>query len=229
MYRKIFFSIFLILCVSSTVFSQNPPSNLSEKRDSLPNLDDILKGVETRYLSTTDFTAQFFQKSTIKAMDITDHASGILQIKRPGMMRWEYEIPEKQIIITDGKDLWIYRPDDKQVMVGKAPSYFGGGKGAGFLSDIKLIRNDFSVTLESINDPDSYVLKLVPNEKKFDIAMIHLYVSKKTYDISKVISFNSAGDETYIEFDKFQFNRNPDDSLFRFTIPEGTDILQLED
>jgi len=26
------------------------------------------------------------------------------------MMRWEYEKPERQVIITDGKKLWIFRP-----------------------------------------------------------------------------------------------------------------------
>ena len=31
---------------------------------------------------------------------------------------------DNQIIITNGKKLWIYKPDDNQVMLGRAPAFF---------------------------------------------------------------------------------------------------------
>src|SRR5512139_1321965 len=103
--------------------------------ENLPPLDYILKEVEKRY-TATQFAADFLQESTIKAMEITDFASGRLYVRYPGMMRWEYEKPERQVIITDGQKLWIYRPQDNLVMVGGAPVFFRDGKGASFLSDI---------------------------------------------------------------------------------------------
>ena len=57
-------------------------------------------------------------------------------------MRWEYETPDRQTIITDNKTLWIFRPEDNQVMIGKAPSFFEGGKGFSFLSNMKLIQQE---------------------------------------------------------------------------------------
>ncbi|MEJ2100325.1 MAG: outer membrane lipoprotein carrier protein LolA [Desulfobacterales bacterium] len=106
------------------------------------SVDQILDRIEKKY-TNSEFSADFIQRSYLKAMDIIDQASGKVYIKYPGKMRWEYEKPDRQIFITDGEKLWVYRPDDNQVQVGKAPSFFRGGKGASFLSDITLIRQKF--------------------------------------------------------------------------------------
>ena len=78
--------------------------------------EKILEKLEVRY-NTADFSADFFQESTLKALDITDTASGKVWFKHPGMMRWEYKTPENYAIISDGKNLWIYRPEDNQVVI----------------------------------------------------------------------------------------------------------------
>ena len=127
------------------------------------SVDQILERIEAIY-TASEFSARFIQASTIKAMDITDSASGLLFIKYPGKMKWEYQEPESQIIVTDGDQLWMYRPADNQVMLGKASSFFSEGKGAGFLSDIRLLRKDFDIILEDIRFGDYYNLKLVPRE-----------------------------------------------------------------
>ena len=114
--------------------------------ESNPALDQILEGMEKKYANSS-FSARFLQQSTIKAMELTDSASGRVYISHPGKMRWEYEQPDRQIIITDGYKLWIYRPEDNQVMTGRAPEFFRDGKGASFLSDIKLLREKFDIVL----------------------------------------------------------------------------------
>ncbi|GBC60881.1 outer membrane lipoprotein carrier protein LolA [Desulfonema ishimotonii] len=192
------------------------------------SVDDILNHVEQRYTGP-GFTARFTQKSTIKAMDITDMAEGRVSIKRPGMMRWEYEKPEKQIIITNGASLWVYRPEDNQVMVGSAPAYFGDGKGASFLSDIRTVREKFTVSLEKGEDPACYRLKLLPKDQTLDISAIWLSVSVKEFNVEQIITHNSYEDETLIEMQQLQFNRDIDDAVFSFDIPEGADIVQLEE
>jgi outer membrane lipoprotein carrier protein len=190
-------------------------------------LNKILDSLEKRYAGT-GFSADFYQESTLKEMDITDTAGGKIFVRPPGKMRWEYNTPEKQIIITDSKKLWIFRPEDNQVMVGEAPAFFGEGKGASFLSDMKSIRKSFSILPEIIDTKEHYVLKLEPIQKKIDITKIYLTVSKKTFEIEKIVTFNSYGDRTRIRLRHFNFRRVMDDSMFRFTIPEGVDVLQLD-
>lgn len=189
--------------------------------------DEILDGIENRYAGP-GFAADFFQESTLKEMGVTDIASGMIFVKRPGMMRWEYEKPEKQSIITDSEKLWIYRPEDNQLMVGEAPSYFGDGKGASFLSDMKQVRKKFTISLEFSDNPLFYLLKLVPVRKNIDLNEIYLTISKKTFDIEKIVTFNAFGDKTRITLSRFDFTRTRDDSFFRFSPPKGVDVLQLD-
>ncbi len=213
----------LMLCSSRPVFCDNgtaSPSPPSMK------LEDIISRVESRY-DVTGFSATFYQESTLTAMQITDTAEGTAKFKRPGMMRWEYVKPERQQIITDGKTLWIYRPDENQVMLGSALAVFGDGKGASFLCDIRTLRKKFEIAFEG-EDDENYVLNLAPREKSLELSKILLFISKKTFDAVKVATFTVYGDQTLIKLSNIIFNKDLDNHLFTFEIPEATDILKLE-
>ncbi len=197
-------------------------------------LEKVLDGLERRY-SSPSFAAEFNQESTLKAMDITDTASGTVMVKRPGMMRWEYATPEPQTIVTDGDSLWIYRPEDNQVMLGKAPAFFKDGKGAGFLSDIKLLREKFDISMEEgyanrdIADKDSdYRLKLEPRDPSLELAAIFIAVDSETFLVKNIVTLNPYEDETRIRMGNYNFDVTLEDDLFHFKIPQGVDILELE-
>jgi outer membrane lipoprotein carrier protein len=226
----VFYAIVLISVLIPLSFGGPQHLNAADETNPL-TVNQILDRVESKY-TNSKFSADFFQKSTIKAMDIADMASGKVFIKYPGMMRWEYEKPDKQIIITDADKLWIYRPEDNQVMTGKAPTFFRDGKGASFLSDIRLVRQKFDISLEDGEKTESdmfYYLKLVPHERTMDISKIRLLISKNTFNVLQVITQNSYGDETRIDLINSAFGVDLDDSLFSFSIPEGTDVLQIDE
>ena len=212
------------------LFAMALSSSAHAEEAALPakSIDEILERVEQIYTASS-FSASFIQASTIKAMEITDSASGKLYVQYPGKMRWEYLKPESQLIVTDGVQLWMYRPEDNQVMLGQASTFFSEGKGAGFLSDIRLLRKDFDITLEAIRFGDYYNLKLVPLEKNWDIAYVHLLISKITFHIAQVFTYNAYDDVTRIELVDPQFDESFDDAFFTFKIPQGVDILRLDD
>ena len=223
----------LILCMlmALTIATIAVASDTAKQKDQAGTLnmtvDQVLDEVEKVYTSA-GFSADFIQASTIKAMEITDSASGRLMVKYPGKMRWVYQSPEEQIIVSDGEHLWIYRPEDNQVLRGQASSFFGDGKGAGFLSDIRRIRDDFHITLEDIRFGESYSLMLVPRQKTWDLVRINLLVSKQNYYITQVYTYNAYEDVTRIEFSNLEFNDTMEPSLFEFKMPPNVDILELE-
>jgi outer membrane lipoprotein carrier protein len=182
-----------------------------------------------KHYAGNSFKAEFVQESTVKAMEITDFASGKIMVRYPGKMRWEYEKPEKQVIITDGFKLWIYRPADNQVMTGSAPAFFSDGKGASFLSDIALIRKKFNISLVESKDDFFYELNLKPLEKTLDVNDIRLSVTKTTFTVIRVVTYNSYGDENRIEFLNHEFKADLKDALFSFEAPEGADVLQMDE
>ena len=226
--RILFLLLFFFFSGQLSLAYQLSSKTASTSDDASFSLDEIITRVEKHY-SGTGFSAQFTQMSTIKAMDITDTASGKAIFKRPGKMRWEYETPERQIIITDGNTLWIFRPDDNQVMIGKAPSFFKGGKGFSFLSDMKEIRQKFDIRLEEKAPEGFFVLTLFPKEKTYDVVKIQLIISKKVFDIVEIKTYNSYGDETWFGFSNIQFKQKIDDSLFHFNIPKDAEVLNLDE
>jgi outer membrane lipoprotein carrier protein len=150
-------------------------------------------------------------------------------VRYPGMMRWEYEKPERQAIITDGHKLWIYRPLDNQVMTGNAPVFFRDGKGASFLSDIRLVRQKFTITLHPPEGEYLYELRLVPREKTLNISQIRLYVVPRAFTIARIVTLDDYGDDTRIDIVNPQFNVELDPALFKFDIPKGADVQKIDE
>lgn len=185
----------------------------------------IMEQLENRY-GGKNFSARFKQESTLKAMDITDTASGKAWFKDPGMMRWEYKKPQSHVIITDGKTLWIYRPEDNQVVLGDATHYFGNGKGASFLADFGLLSQAFDVTLTE-SEQDRYRLKMLPRKKNLDLSVIYLIIEKQSLDIKQVVTENVYGDITRIYFNDLKFDPEMKDALFNFKIPPGADVVRM--
>jgi len=198
------------------------------------SLNKALTVIETRYRKAS-FCADFYQESTLQAMDMTDTASGHAKFKWPGMMYWTYDKPEKQFIITNGDDLWIYRPSDHQVMKGKSPDYFGCGKGGSFLTDIGLLRSSFDISWTQTDDPNVSNIKpplkvivLTPQKKHPDFDKLYLVFHPETGDIKEIVTLNAYHDRTRIQFTNVKFNQSITDNTFSFSIPDGTDVVHLE-
>ncbi len=190
---------------------------------------DILDRVQHRY-AAGDFEADFVQESHLKAMGIVDTAKGHLYFGRPGTMRWHYKTPEEYLIITDGDTVWIYRPAENQVMLGRAVDYFGSKKGTDFFTKPGELSREFILELapKEFHEKDRYVLRLVPKRERPSLAELYLFVSKETFDIVQAVTYNAFGDKTTIRFDSYRFDQGLNSSLFVFEIPNGAEVLQLQ-
>jgi outer membrane lipoprotein carrier protein len=196
--------------------------------ETLPPVEYVLKELEKRYTGS-QYSAEFLQESTIKTMEITDFAQGRLYVRHPGMMRWEYQKPERQVIVTDGRQLWIFRPQDNLVMTGSAPAFFRDGKGASFLSDIGLIRKKFQITIARAEGEYLHELRLTPLEQTINISEVRLFVTPRSYNIVRIVTMSPYGDDTRIDIINPQFNVTLEPSLFSFDIPPGADVQKIDE
>jgi outer membrane lipoprotein carrier protein len=80
--------------------------------NTLPNIHSIAQGVDERYNRLRTLQAAFTEIYRGGGMDRTE--SGVLWLKRPGKMRWEYRSPREKLFLSDGKDAWFYVPGDRQ-------------------------------------------------------------------------------------------------------------------
>jgi outer membrane lipoprotein carrier protein len=185
-------------------------------------LEKLLNRIESKY-SNRDFSVGFTQISTLRAINVIDKAYGKAFFRYPGRMRWEYLSPEKNEIITDGENLWIYRPGENQVVKGKSKNFFITGSGGAFLSDISMMRKFYRLSIEK-TDSSFINLLMIPKKKLPDVASIRIRIAKDNNEINRIITSNIYGDTTELKFNDIKFKKL-DDSLFRFSIPAGTDII----
>ncbi len=190
-----------------------------------PGVDDWLTRLENRYQS--GFSANFYQKSTLQAMGIDDEAGGKALFSPPGRMRWIYEQPEPYSIITDGNTVWIYRPAERQVMMGQADSYFGGGGGTSFLSDIKRLRSQFDATIDETSTEETVVLRLVPVDGSLGFSSVYLKINRRSETVKEVVTYNAYQDRTLIRFSQVKMAPEVKRQDFQFTVPAGTETLML--
>ncbi len=189
---------------------------------------DLLKQIQNTY-GCGSFQARFEQTSTLKAMDITDTASGRAYFMEPGKMRWEYVEPEPQQIITDGTRLWIFKPQENQVLAGDVSDLFGDGQGVSFLAAISTIEEKNQVSIDQNRQkPGYYTLKLVPENKTADLEAIYFYVSRQSGLVQELETINVYDDLTRIVFSDIQLGGAIDAALFAFSPPEGADVMQLD-
>ncbi|WP_300457698.1 outer membrane lipoprotein carrier protein LolA [Desulfobacula sp.] len=187
--------------------------------------EDVLTAIEKKYAGK-DFKADFTQISRLDALDITERASGSASFSHPGKMKWEYMEPEHHEIITNGKWLWIFRPQENQVMKGDAAQFFKSGAGGAFLSDISLVRKNYSITIKQVTT-DYVAIELVAKKQTPEISSIVIRISKKTNEIVRVVSYNPYDDTTLFEFTHIQFGKI-DPEVFEFKAPQGVDIINMD-
>src|SRR5882724_5101800 len=78
---------------------------------SAPDVKTILNRLETRYRSARTLKVTFLERYIENGRSVRIEA-GIAYFRRPGKMRWEYESPEKNLFLVDGKSAWFYVPAD---------------------------------------------------------------------------------------------------------------------
>lgn len=76
-------------------------------RDELKTFTTGLKGLD----------GQFSQQVLNKDGKLKESSSGRVALSAPRLFRWEYTKPYEQLIVADGKKVWIYEPDLKQATV----------------------------------------------------------------------------------------------------------------
>jgi outer membrane lipoprotein carrier protein len=197
-------------------------------RSQVPSLEEIVAKVQKQYDTHEDFKANFVQESMVKSLGKKQVSEGTVSFKKPGKMRWNYQKPFRQEIISDGKTLWNYRVEDKQVMVGQMSQAVQGKVPSTFLAGLGNLQRDFQarwVKEPSASEP--YSLELTPQDIQGSLEKLFLLVDRESYQILQARIQDVMGNTTQISFSKIQFGNRLPDSLFTFTPPKGVEVFNL--
>ena len=110
--------------------------------------EEVMSRVQGQYEKSAAFQARFRQESNLKAASQTDSAAGWMYFQKPSRMRWQYETPpqQKKEVISDGRLVWMYMPQDALVMVYKLDQVLRSDLVMRFFSGIGQFQKDFNIS-----------------------------------------------------------------------------------
>ncbi len=191
--------------------------------------EEVMRKVQAQYDRTGAFQARFQQESRLKAAQQTDSAAGWMYFQRPSRMRWQYEIPpeQKKEVVSDGRLVWMYMPQDSLVMVYKLDQVLRSDLVMRFFSGIGQVPKDFNI---SWNRPpregESLVIDLFPKKEQPELKRLTLTINPKTYLVDKLAFSNALGEETRFAFFQMKLDIKLAPDFFTFTPPPGVQVVR---
>lgn len=191
--------------------------------------EEVMKQVQAQYNKSGTFEARFEQESRLKAMQETDRASGTMYFRRPSRMRWDYELPaaQQKEVVSDGRLVWIYIPQDRMVTVYKIGQVLRSDLVLRFFSGIGQFQKDFHI---SWNKPpkegESLVIDLFPKKEQPELKRLTLTINPRTFLVERLEFTNALGEETRFAFYQTNLDAKLPGDFFTFTPPPGVEVVR---
>lgn len=199
----------------------------------------IAKRLQQKYDSAQSLSFHFQQHTVSEMGGRPQQGSGdayFLKNTKSGQMRWNYNTPDQQVLVSDGENFSMYFSHLKQMIVTNASamesqltySFFTGS--GNLTEDFLIFSPDQSVAADS---PDGAykVIKLVPKEVQNQVQDIHLFVTEDSL-IQRIEIRDHFGTMTTLNLSNIMLNSLNDMSeeqlhkLFSYTPPEDTEIIR---
>jgi outer membrane lipoprotein carrier protein len=148
---------------------------------------------------------------------------GVVSIKRPGRMRWEYKDPESKLFISDGRTFYFYVPSDRQVIVAEQDAE--RSLAARLLSGKGGILDEFSASLDEPLEEGVLRVRLVPRKEQAEVQRAFLDV-EPSGRLRSILLEDLQGNRTRFRFEGLRENTGLPDKLFRFEIPPGVEVVR---
>ena len=189
------------------------------------DLNALLKGVEQRYNRAKTLQVQFNETYSVQGR-ARKSETGLLTLRKPGRMRWDYTSPAGKLFVSDGKDVYLYTPDAHRVEKMKlkesedmhAPMAFLLGK----LDFAKEFR-DFEVKQDGAN----FLVTARGKTEKLPYDKIAMLVTPD-YQIQRLVIDGQDESVLTFRFDREKVNPQVNDSQFKFQMPAGATLVAGE-
>ena len=210
------------------------------KQDATP----LVRRFESRYRAALTLQATFLQRYSENGRIVRVEA-GTAFFRHSGRMRWEYESPEKNLFLVDGKSAWFYVPADHTVF--RVPAR----ESTDLRTPLALLAGEVKVSRvcsrvePALNEPpaspENAVLycklrgtssaqpKLEDRQESSRAAgtadAAFFEIVKATGELARVRIRDAGGVGIEFQFTNWRTNPALPDSLFRFDPPRGTAIV----
>jgi outer membrane lipoprotein carrier protein len=202
---------------------------------------------EARYRQARTLQATFLERYTENGSIVRTEA-GTAYFRRPGKMRWEYESPERDLFLVDGKTAWFYVPADHTVT--RVPAK----QSTDLRTPLALLAGEMRVSrvcaevqltaIEKAERQDHVLLRCVvrgaerqrPSRAASELTSqdsgprdaVFFEIVRDTGELVRLLIRQSGGVQIEFTFENWRLNPMLPNSFFRFEPPEGVAIVNGE-
>jgi outer membrane lipoprotein carrier protein len=187
--------------------------------DGVKDLDIFLQ--QKNNAISADFAQTIYGKKKNKT------SSGNMHISRPNKFRWQY-VGDEQLMISDGKHMYIYDKPLQQVTqkkldgtLGKSPALLLAGG-----NDVKK-----NYTVKALPDSDGLEwVELLPKNVQDNngFKKVEMAFKKSDQTLSAMKFTDSFDNKSRIDFTNVKYGVSFSANEFKFTPPAGVDVLKAD-
>ena len=190
---------------------------------------NLLELIQSQYQSIQSFSGHFVQTShRTNSETAPKKAEGKVSYKRPGKMRWLYDAPEEQLLVTNGETMWLYDPLLENVTIQKLEK-LADGTALSFLLGLGDLNADFKrrkISRSLLERLDGLIVELVPKKETANLAFIQLEVHPENYNLRKIALLDQQGNYRTIALESMQYNLVLEDKLFEFEVTPDMEVIE---
>jgi outer membrane lipoprotein carrier protein len=202
----------------------------AQEKDAL----EVAQKLQNTYEQASNLVADFQQTTQMKFSSRVRQGSGTMIFSKPGRMRWDYDTPDYQVLISDGVTISMYFEKSGQMIISNAKEYLQSDVTYSFFAGTGDILKDFEVTDPEpfYNMGNSYLIKLIPKSSHPHVSSIHAWISRDSFLITHLQIIDHFETVTDLFFENIQTDtdhygsRAINDDLFIFIPPANTEIIE---
>ncbi|HVP51691.1 MAG TPA: outer membrane lipoprotein chaperone LolA [Terriglobales bacterium] len=191
---------------------------------------EIAAKVDQRYNRLQTLQADFTE--TYHGAGVSRTESGMLWLKRPGKMLWDYREPRPKMFVIDGKTAWFYAPGERQARKAAAKKLDDLRSPLRYLlGKTKLERELAGLSLATdiaTLAPGDIALRGVPRGMENRVSSVLLEVTPEG-EIARMLVNEVDGSSTEYRFSNRRENQPVADQLFHFLPPPGVEVIEAQD
>ncbi len=208
-----------------------PLGTVPESPAEQPTLEKFICGIQRHYEAASTFRATFFIRTNSKTLSVV--RSGEIAFEPPNKARWDFTIPNGDIVVVNGSTTWVYSASKKVAYTTDlwsepwlhALTFVRTHNLFDVMSNMKVVRiSDMSDTSD-LNPEVTHALTGVVRTEMLATKVVLLFD-----EFDSEVHFVRVQEVSSPEFNKFhfkyaEFGRPLNSSLFKFVLPPGAKMI----
>jgi outer membrane lipoprotein carrier protein len=195
-----------------------------------PTVHEVAERVDRHYNALSSLRTQFTE--IYRGGGISRSESGVMLLKKPGRMRWDYETPRKKLFLTDGKTAWFYVPGERQARRTSIKNLDDFRSPLRYLLGHSKLEKEFH-DLSLLSDgadtaPGDVVLRGIPRGMEDRVQEVRLEIAPDG-SIVRISIDQLDGSLTEFRFQQAEENVKLSDASFKFKPPPGVEVMNASE